>query len=116
MFVAGFIGEPPMNFFEASLKSSDGRVVIETSSFKLELPQDLSNLLQPHVGREVVAGIRPGELRISKYGRGFSKRDIVLEAKTVVNEPMGDRQYVIVDINGTNMKGVADIREPNKYW
>ncbi len=110
-FVAGFIGEPPMNLFDASLKARGGQIAIVTSGFEILLPKDLSQILQSHAGKEVYAGIRPGELRVSKKKDLFAKRDIIIEGSVVVSEPMGDRQYVLLDINGVNLKGIADIRE-----
>ncbi len=111
-FVAGFIGEPPMNFFDAELVSLDNNAAIKSPGFTLKLPSDLSELVKDYVGSEVIAGIRPGELRVSHRPSVFSDRDILVAAKVIVSEPMGDRQYVLVDINGVQLKGIADIREP----
>ena len=35
--VAGFIGEPPMNFFDATASPVDGRVRVHTTGFELLL-------------------------------------------------------------------------------
>ena len=55
LFVAGFIGTPPMNFITGMLQ--DGRFVVEGSSFVL--PEARRADLAPHEGKEVVMGIRP---------------------------------------------------------
>jgi multiple sugar transport system ATP-binding protein len=38
VFVAGFIGSPSMNFFDATLTENDGRMEINTGGFRLEVP------------------------------------------------------------------------------
>ncbi len=113
-FVAGFIGAPPMNLFDASLESKGEQIAIVKSGFEILLPKDLSRMLQSYAGKEVYVGIRPGELRVSKKKDLFTGRDITIKGIVVVSEPAGDRQYVLLDINGINLKGVADIKEPLK--
>src|SRR5512136_176783 len=62
IFVAGFIGSPAMNFFDVRLGSSDGKLVIDGGSFKLEVPSDRATALQSYVGKELVLGVRPENL------------------------------------------------------
>jgi len=59
----------------------------------------------------VYAGIRLGEVRVSKKKDRFAKRDIIVEGNVIVSEALGDRQYVLLDVNGINLKGIADIGE-----
>ena len=60
LFVAGFIGSPPMNLFAAHIADSDTGHVVEFGSSRLALAArpGLADL----VGREVVLGIRPEDL------------------------------------------------------
>jgi len=39
VFVAGFIGSPSMNFFDATLVEQDGKMFIDAGSFKLPIPE-----------------------------------------------------------------------------
>jgi multiple sugar transport system ATP-binding protein len=57
LFVASFIGTPPMNFVPASLK--DGGATVAASGFSLPLPVPLAG----RDGRKVVLGVRPENLR-----------------------------------------------------
>jgi multiple sugar transport system ATP-binding protein len=57
LFVASFIGTPPMNLVPATLK--DGGTTIAASGFALPLPQPLAG----SNGKKVVLGIRPENLR-----------------------------------------------------
>ncbi len=39
MFVAGFIGSPAMNFFNATLVSEEGRQFVDTGDFRVRVPE-----------------------------------------------------------------------------
>lgn len=55
LFVAGFIGLPPMNLFDVTIK--DGRAVCDEFSFELTL--DEKNMLANYENKTVVMGVRP---------------------------------------------------------
>jgi multiple sugar transport system ATP-binding protein len=60
MFVAGFIGSPAMNFFDAKLVGAPPEDVwVEGSGFRLKVPIDKSRKLGDYLGKDVVMGIRP---------------------------------------------------------
>lgn len=58
LFVAGFIGLPPMNFFDAEVK--DGEVVCE--GFRAELSAEDKAALERYEGREITLGVRPEDI------------------------------------------------------
>ncbi len=62
LFVAGFIGTPPMNFITGEL--SGGRFVVDGLSFTL--PQARLADLAPYEGKEVVMGIRPEHFSVAQ--------------------------------------------------
>jgi len=64
VFVAGFIGSPPMNFFHGTLEATENRLTfVETNStrpgVRIELDDELSRRGANHVGKKIVFGIRP---------------------------------------------------------
>ena len=64
VFVAGFIGTPRMNFFDATLTGTKSKVYIEFEGQKLELPKEkvdaIINLEEYlNTGKQVVFGVRP---------------------------------------------------------
>ena len=70
-FVAGFVGTPPMNFFEGRLAGKDGGVYFDEGTASLLLPDELSGALAS-AGRadgEAVLGVRPEALGLSGDGR-----------------------------------------------
>lgn len=61
-FVAGFIGSPPMNFFEARLGVAGGGAAVELGhDLRLPLPR---RDLAAFAGRPVVFGIRPEHIEL----------------------------------------------------
>jgi len=90
-FVAGFIGSPAMNFFDAEL-STDGKKVIFPGVKGLNLPD---GGLPRHSGREVNLGIRPEHLAVADTGNGTMQLKVdhveTLGADTLIHGHLGDR-------------------------
>src|SRR5437773_9401862 len=66
LFVASFVGSPPMNLFEAVVVRDNGRLVCRIGDTELELPADISSdrpSLTNYAGRRVAIGIRPEDVR-----------------------------------------------------
>jgi multiple sugar transport system ATP-binding protein len=95
-FVAGFIGNPPMNFFPVMVDGGKKDIVLRHASFSLTVPKALAEAVRPHVGKEVDFGIRPEDL----YDRLFYNYPIQegTSVNTVVDvvEPMGSEIYIYV--------------------
>jgi len=64
LFVAGFIGSPPMNLARGTIDRGDGELVLRLGSRTIPIPGDLAEGrgLESWVGRELIAGIRPEDL------------------------------------------------------
>src|SRR5262249_17962286 len=86
-FVAGFLGTPPMNFFEGRLVRDGGRVWFDEGTGRLALPPFVADALSPRVGEEIVLGIRPQAVSLD---RAAAREGNTLPAKVVLVEPLGD--------------------------
>ncbi len=72
LFVAGFLGSPPMNFVTGKLSQKDDRIifkemaggVIECAFREKERPA-----LKTYVGKEVILGVRPEDIELSQGAR-----------------------------------------------
>ena len=95
MFVAGFIGEPPMNFIEGMVK--DGRIDIKGNVVDLTAVAD-KDVLQKYEGKEIVFGFRPEAVRLT--GRDDSKNAFKISCTVELTEMLGDNTNVYVDIDG----------------
>lgn len=63
VFVASFIGSPPMNLVDACLVQADGLWVVVNEQVKLRVPDTLVKRYKEYVGQEVVFGLRPENIR-----------------------------------------------------
>jgi len=96
-FVAGFIGEPPMNFFDASV-ALDGDVRVTTPGFELSLPASVGETLRASGADldRLELGLRP-----EAFGDAALRDDPVddasaFEARVMVVEPMGPHKDLAV--------------------
>jgi multiple sugar transport system ATP-binding protein len=93
VFVAGFMGSPSMNFFDATLKPEGDELFIEAGALRLPLPAELRSRCQPHIGTPVIFGIRPENIYNPKFAPpGINPIDI--DATVSVVEMMGHEEIV----------------------
>lgn len=93
MFVAGFIGSPSMNFFDATVKGSNGSTVFDTGTFQLPVPSDTADALRKRNDEKYVIGIRPEDIYDSAYqAPGITSAQV--PAKVDIVEPMGSEIYL----------------------
>ena len=95
-FVAGFIGEPSMNFFETTRE--DQRLLHQAFKFPLD------EAMQAKLGNtaEITLGIRPEDIEIADDGSGMAS------ATVTVVEPTGDRTYLHLDVEGQTITATVD--------
>ena len=67
VFVATFLGSPPMNLFEGALTGGGGEVFVEGQGVRVRA--DLSRHTQLTPGRKVKLGVRPHDLVVAGDGR-----------------------------------------------
>jgi multiple sugar transport system ATP-binding protein len=94
IFVAGFIGSPPMNFIEARLVEAGGRLHVDGGNFSLPIPRALANISRERLNQPVVFGIRPDDIDDPEFvipTKGFSQLDALVE----VIEPIGSEIILI---------------------
>ena len=91
VFVAGFIGEPPMNFVRATLKK--GKITIGKNT--LDLSEKLGDKAAKYEGKEIVFGFRPEAIILGKAENSLS-----IKASVELTELLGDNTNVYVDIQG----------------
>ncbi|AEG62059.1 ABC transporter ATP-binding protein [Desulforamulus ruminis] len=62
MFVAGFIGSPPMNFLKGTLYRKESAIHFKTEGVDVPLPSHLLQVAESYLNKEVLLGIRPENL------------------------------------------------------
>ncbi|HEX9944367.1 MAG TPA: sn-glycerol-3-phosphate ABC transporter ATP-binding protein UgpC [Thermoanaerobaculia bacterium] len=90
LFVASFIGTPPMNFIPATL--TDGGTTVTASGFKAPVPQAFRAAAAGREAQQVVFGVRPENIR--ETGRGGSGETVPVTARVEFVEPLGHEVIV----------------------
>ena len=96
LFVAGFIGTPQMNFFDAKLLKENGKYFVQLANVKVELSQDkqerlAANNVEP---QDVTLGVRPEHTNLVEGG---------VPAKVDVSEMMGSSIHLHVSAEGRDV-------------
>jgi len=85
VFVAGFIGSPPMNFFPATVAEAS----LTAGGASLPLPAERARALAPHRGGSVTVGVRPEDLVLKPAGAGGG-----FDGTVELREPLGNEVLV----------------------
>jgi multiple sugar transport system ATP-binding protein len=117
MFVAGFIGSPPMNFFKGTIvQQQAGLWFVEQAAggskgFAIRIDDETGRKLAGYVGKGVVFGSRPEDIG-DKGNASFTKPDQTTSATVEVVEPMGAEIYLY--LNTGNHTFVARVNPHEK--
>jgi len=96
LFVASFVGSPPMNLFEAGVRRDNGRLLCRVGDSQFELPADLAAArpaLGEYAGRRIAVGIRPEDVREASGWDGARLRGRIL-----LVESLGSEQLVHIEV------------------
>ena len=87
LFVAGFIGTPQMNFFDAELKVKGDKYVVDLAGMEVELSREKQQALAKNQvkAQPITLGIRPEHITLTEGG---------LAAKVEVSEMMGSAVHL----------------------
>lgn len=106
-FVAGFVGEPPMNFLECTYSQEGGRRILRHNDITIEIPPHSEALAQRGaIPQRVTLSIRPFYIDIGLQKSAYH----TIPAEVFVVEPLGDMTIVSVDVLETRLQIVT---EPN---
>lgn len=108
IFVAGFIGTPPMNFINGKVNEKG---IFEAGKYRIQLPNDKLEIVtqNKYIGKPIVLGIRAedihdDELVMKAHPNG------VLDVEVDVAELLGAETNIYMDINGSNVIAKVDAR------
>ena len=106
LFVAGFIGTPQMNIFDAQLVREDEQYFVEAGDARVKLsPEKTARLLAADVdSRPVKLGLRPEHLTLTEEENAIS-------ATVDVSEMMGSAVHIHVNAHGQDVVVVVPLGE-----
>jgi multiple sugar transport system ATP-binding protein len=109
LFVAGFIGTPAMNFVKSRLQKSDGKLIVDSGAFKVEVPSDRVGAFSNFVGRDVIMGIRPENIHDPHFvPTGIFTQSV--EGKVELTELMGNEIFLYISCGEHNLVARVDPR------
>jgi multiple sugar transport system ATP-binding protein len=94
LFVASFVGSPPMNMLEAEVERDGATLVCRSGATRIELPPDVVAMrpqLEGFVGRRIVVGIRPESLEDGGEG-------VTIRGRVFLVEALGAEQLIHLDV------------------
>ncbi|MBA3910309.1 MAG: sugar ABC transporter ATP-binding protein [Rhodobacter sp.] len=110
LFVAGFMGSPPMNMLPGRLVRDGGMAVLcgeGASQLRFPLPERTADRMAGSDGRAVILGLRPET--IFAAGTQLPGPDrFVFERPVVVEEPTGPDTMIVFEIGGQDL--IARVR------
>jgi multiple sugar transport system ATP-binding protein len=93
VFVAGFIGSPPMNLLDCTLVEKNASYFLDFGTFMLPISGDICKIIiEKATGSELILGLRPEDIFTEKKRTPKN----FIEAEVYVTEPLGSE--VIVDL------------------
>ncbi|TVR48922.1 MAG: sn-glycerol-3-phosphate ABC transporter ATP-binding protein UgpC [Puniceicoccaceae bacterium] len=109
MFVAGFIGSPPMNFLHGTLRRGGNQLFFEEkntegTAIRVKLSDTLSRRGSSYIDKPVVLGVRPEAVQ-DVLTVADADPEQVAEVKVEVAEPMGHETYLYLDTGAHSFIG-----------
>jgi multiple sugar transport system ATP-binding protein len=109
VFVAGFIGSPSMNFFDAKLVKADNTVVVDAGAFAVRVPESKAGAYLAHAGKQVVFGVRPEDIHDPNFAPP-GVHSAPVEADVEVTELMGNEVFLYLKSGDKNYVARVDPR------
>jgi multiple sugar transport system ATP-binding protein len=110
LFVAGFIGSPPMNLARGTIEATDGALTARLGSSTVAIPENVARErgLEQRAGGEVIVGIRPEDL--SGASQDGSREGAVIEATVDRVEALGSELlcFFTVDAPPATSEAIAE--------
>jgi multiple sugar transport system ATP-binding protein len=110
LFVASFIGSPPMNLYEAAISRSADGLVLSLGSQRLALPADVGRRrpeLAAGGSRTLVVGIRPEHLTV--VSDGSENAETTLAADVELVESLGNESLVHFSTDARTVRNRAGV-------
>jgi len=104
-FVAGFVGDPPMNFIDCRLEVDGDEWHMVSAAFKISVTPEMKAKIQSNGNQfsgsvDAVLGVRPESFIISKEKTGGED----FQGEVYVTEPLGEDMIVDVTVQDDQVK------------
>jgi len=97
LFIAGFVGNPPMNFLEVEVRQEGDAFYAVNEALRVQVPPQRGEPAARH-GRRVILGIRPEDITLSDAGE--------VKGEVFLVEPLGRDDLLDVHLDAANRLNV----------
>jgi multiple sugar transport system ATP-binding protein len=103
MFVAGFIGSPPMNLLKGTVQRRNGELFFvqsgEAGGIDVALKGRLESLANSYLNKDIVLGIRPEHISNERASSSSAAATLIVET----SEPMGSESLVYLKAGSSSL-------------
>ncbi len=93
LFVAEFIGTPPMNIMKLKVSRDNGKLSLTKDEFRLGVPNEFQARLEKFLNKQIYFGIRPSNIGIAEKGQ--------LKGEVIFIETIGEENFVHINLTDT---------------
>ena len=97
-FIAGFVGSPPMNFFDGQLQNGGDQWLVKGKGYTCEFTPASTQRLTENASSEVQLGVRPEDIEV------LPSESPTAHANVVVREPLGSDLFLTLELEGATFK------------
>ncbi len=102
LFVASFIGDPPMNLLEGRYQVEHGKGGLVAPGWWFELPEAKARAVQAAKADDLVLGVRPQDLEL----RTGEAAERALQGRVILTEPLGAGTLVHVQVGDATIRAL----------
>ena len=112
MFVAGFIGSPAMNFFDARITGTVDNMQVELGGggVTLNVPPDKRAKYADYLGKDVIFGLRPEDMFDPVFAPSRTTENELVRGNVDVFEPLGSEVYLYMIVGDDSFIARVDPR------
>lgn len=92
-FVAGFLGSPPMNFFDGLISDTDGHLEVSGDGYNMPLPEGVRFRLKDLGSKDVIVGIRP-----TAFTHATGNEEVQLKLPIILSEYIGSQSVIVSNL------------------
>ncbi len=104
LFVAGFVGNPPMNFMDVEVTRDNGVFRARSAAIDLIVPTDRGEAAAA-TGATVILGLRPEDITLASESSGGGR---TAAGEVLAVEPLGREDLVVVQVGTAEVRFLVD--------
>jgi ABC-type sugar transport system ATPase subunit len=108
LFVAGFIGEPPMNLIPVEARAQAGDIVLAGGGVSITPGERMGARLKVHARPDLILGVRPEHVAVNASAGEEASAEIRYR------EPRGDAEILTLALSGENTL-IVEVPGPSAY-